>query len=191
MARQSEEDGDDAHQDDGDGAQDRAAKARGDDAGEEGQDEAAHPRHEGGAGVDRHGRRQREEVLPGTEGTQDHDLQCLAGGQDSEERLGAQRCGASQQEVGGKNAKRTRHRVPTPARRSGGQGQAAGDACTGSDGAHSPTEHGLEGPNGSCEKQRENQEGPDRQPGAVGRKALRNRQQTVARGLELRTLGGG
>ncbi len=184
VARQAKEDRDDAHDDERDRPEDRAPGAGCDQASEDSAHEAAHPRHEGRARVDGHGGRQGEQVLPRAEGPEHHDLQGLAHGQEPVEGLGAQGGRAAQQEVRDDDAQDGRQRVPAPARRGGGDQQAAGHAHRG-DRARSPAERGLEGRDRAGEQQGEDEQRPDRQAGAEHREALRDRQQAVARGPRL------
>ena len=189
IVRQPEEHGDDRHHDDGDGPQDGASGARGDQTGHKRQDEAAHPRHEGRAGVDRHRGRQRQQILPRAEGPEHHDLQGLPRGQEAKERLGAQRGRAAAQEVGHHEAQHGRERIPPPVGRGPGNRQAAGHSGTGGDGPDSPAEDGFEGRDGPGEEEGENQEGPDRQLRPVRRETLRDGQQARTRRLVARPPG--
>ena len=182
VAREAEKHRNNAHEDERDRPEDRASGAGGDQAREDGAHEATHPRHEGRARVDRHGGRQGQQVLPRAEGTQHHDLQRLAGGQESVEGLGAQGGRAAQQEVCDDDAQDSRQRVPAPARRGGGDQQAAGHARARGDRAHSPAEDRLESRDRAGEQQGEDEQRPDRQARTERREALCDRQQTIAGG---------
>ena len=128
---------------------------------------------------------QRQQVLPRAEGTQDHDLQGLAGGQEPEEGLGAQGCGAPKQEVGDQDGQDRREHIPAPLRRRVGDEQAAGHARARRDSAHSPAEDGFESGDRPGEEDREDEQRPHRQARADCREALRNCQQATARGPRL------
>ena len=184
LAGQAKEQGDRAHHDDRNGAQEGATGAGRDQSGRRREQQAAHPRHEGRARVCGHGRGQRQQVLPRAEGAQDHDLEGLAGGQNAKEGFGAQGGGAAQQEVCGQDGQGRRDRVPAPLGRRESDREAARDASAGGDSAHSPAEDGLKGGDRSDEEEREDRQRPHRHARAEGREALRDRQQAVARRLE-------